>query len=583
VTITNSAFLSSGIEKVEMGSGVRYVGSETFDYTPLWFGTDGLIIYADGWVVGTKDGEPLDGRRLDELTTEEQESVVKFELKEVKLERSTVGICDSAFRGAESLANVVLNTGLKYIGHYAFAYSKALTSVGTVPGTVVQMGEGVFLHCESLQAATLSSDIALDKLPNQTFYRCYSLEYVIIPDSIQVIGEEAFYECELLANIDWGFSLTTIEDNAFFGCFSLSSLDIPEGVTSIGNHTFRLCTGLMNITFPSTLEFIGEHAFRECRVLDNVVFPDNITKISNYLFRDCAYLTTITIPSSVTTIGFEAFRGCDSFRTFDLPASITTIEDYAFADCLGMYYISIPETVESVGNYAFFDCKNLYSVFLGDGIEKIGKHPFYGSNLLTIYSASSSQGSDWDRFWNYYSRPVIWGVQLTADYPSRFTKTADSLTNFSKEMDITVPFRHGFLFDGWATTENGTPLYKTMESLIDAPNNTNLYSIWTALERKTYIIDYVGTAEFDKMRIESLIIYDFMLYDLINTPVEGYNVYGLYLDEECTQPFAIPYYSDSTLSTIEVYALVMTEEEYFVWLAERAEAERKANEEAEQD
>ncbi|MBR4023762.1 MAG: leucine-rich repeat protein, partial [Firmicutes bacterium] len=76
------------------------------------------------------------------------------------------------------------------------------------------------------------------------FYDCSSLTSITIPESVRIIGYRAFYNCSSLTNITIPDSVTSIGDSAFFDCSSLTSIRIPEGITSIESYTFYNCSSL---------------------------------------------------------------------------------------------------------------------------------------------------------------------------------------------------------------------------------------------------------------------------------------------------------------------------------------------------
>jgi len=65
----------------------------------------------------------------------------------------------------------------------------------------------------------------------------------------------------------------------FYNCFSLASVTIPNGVTSIGISAFEGCKSLTSIIIPNSVTKIGENAFWDCSDLSSVTFegtiPDN--------------------------------------------------------------------------------------------------------------------------------------------------------------------------------------------------------------------------------------------------------------------------------------------------------------------
>ena len=73
---------------------------------------------------------------------------------------------------------------------------------------------------------------------------------VVIPDSVEVIGQNSFNNCSELVSVEISAnsSLTAIGNNAFSGCSSLGSFYIPAGMTSLGDNVFNNCSSLRGFT-----------------------------------------------------------------------------------------------------------------------------------------------------------------------------------------------------------------------------------------------------------------------------------------------------------------------------------------------
>lgn len=128
-------------------------------------------------------------------------------------------------------------------------------------------------------------------------------------------------------------SVNSIGNSAFSGCSSLTSITVPAGVTSIGDAAFEDCSHLTTITIPNSVRSIGSSAFSNCSSLTSISIPDGVTSIGIWTFHNCSHLTTITIPDSVTSIGGGAFSGCRSLTSITIPQSVTYIARDAFSNC----------------------------------------------------------------------------------------------------------------------------------------------------------------------------------------------------------------------------------------------------------
>ena len=68
--------------------------------------------------------------------------------------------------------------------------------------------------------------------------------HVVIPDSIESIGDNVFEDCLKLTSVAIPDSVTDIGAWAFAGCTNLERIVIPGSVTSIGNGAFWNCKSI---------------------------------------------------------------------------------------------------------------------------------------------------------------------------------------------------------------------------------------------------------------------------------------------------------------------------------------------------
>ena len=153
-----------------------------------------------------------------------------------------------------------------------------------------------------------------------TFYECYSLSQVTIPNSVTSIGSNAFYNCTSLTEITIPNSVTSIGDDAFEDCYGLTKIAIPASVTQIGTNPFAGCISMTDLTVDPNNPYY--HMDGNCLIETDTkilisgfadsVIPNGITSIGTYAFVENLSLTEITIPDSVTSIEWATFGGCSS-------------------------------------------------------------------------------------------------------------------------------------------------------------------------------------------------------------------------------------------------------------------------------
>ena len=111
---------------------------------------------------------------------------------------------------------------------------------------------------------------------------------VVIPNTVEEIGEDAFSSFD-----------------------SLEKVNIPKSVKTIGRNAFRRCA-LTAVDISGPIKEIREYVFACCDALTAVRIPDTVTKIHDCAFDRCTSLTSIDIPKSVAKIGYMAFNRCES-------------------------------------------------------------------------------------------------------------------------------------------------------------------------------------------------------------------------------------------------------------------------------
>ncbi len=75
-----------------------------------------------------------------------------------------------------------------------------------------------------------------------------------------------------------------IEPNSFYECYTLQEIYLPNNVTEIREGAFYSCRGLYKVRLPDNLEFLERYAFDDCRYLDDISLPITFNRIDNNPF-----------------------------------------------------------------------------------------------------------------------------------------------------------------------------------------------------------------------------------------------------------------------------------------------------------
>jgi len=239
------------------------------------------------------------------------------------------------------ISKIKLPEGLEIIDENAFWDTK-LTSID-IPATVNKIGDAAFSAIKELSKIHVDED--------NPYYDSRENSNTIIETETNT----------LIAACNNSVFPSTIKHfgNYVFFNFSLTSIVIPESIETIGDYCFSFCTSLTSIQVPQRVSYIGKYAFLGCEKLSSFECSPNVEYISEGVFEGCYQLTTIKLPSELVSIGDRAFNYCIKLEDIYLPSSLKTIGENSFYGCQSLREINIPVQVQNIGNSAFYECSNL--------------------------------------------------------------------------------------------------------------------------------------------------------------------------------------------------------------------------------
>lgn len=123
----------------------------------------------------------------------------------------------------------------------------------------------------------------VEEIHENAFYRC-SIESVIMPDSLKVIGTCAFHACKMLNTVKFGSGLTRICERAFSVCKNLKKVVLPDRLERMDSSAFSN-SGLESITLGSGLNSLSDYVFAHTP-MQEIHIPDTVTHIANFVFGD---------------------------------------------------------------------------------------------------------------------------------------------------------------------------------------------------------------------------------------------------------------------------------------------------------
>lgn len=226
---------------------------------------------------------------------------------------------------------------------------------------------------------------------NGILYFVKTIERCKIKEGTRLICKEAFSDCEKLKDVLLPSSLNFIGESAFRGCVELNNVVLPNSLVYIGNGAFD-CEGYglgaekrkraLKVTIPPSVEIIDGNPFcyksiidcnnERFKVIDNVLFSADGKVLISY----CSPKDEYVIPDGVERIGIGAFRET-SIRNISFPETLRIIDKQAFDSASKLEKVVFPNSLKEIRENAFKWCSfKTKMVSFSCNIEKIAPDAF---------------------------------------------------------------------------------------------------------------------------------------------------------------------------------------------------------------
>lgn len=273
---------------------------------------------------------------------------------------------------------------------------------------------------KTFENCTLDKVILPATLESVSGFYYATVNEVIIPEGIKLIGRDAFNNCKNLKTVSIPSSVECIDIYAF-GNSEIEYLIIPEGVTHINGYAFMGCKKIKTLNLPSSITFIGAKTFLDSGI-EEITIPEGIKTIHGSTFEGCKQLKTLHLPTSVIEIGEKAFyysgieeislenvryigewafagTNIKSANLKSLNLSLTNLYEKelskgVFSSCKYLESIILPKSIIDIKGYAFSGCKNLKQISLPESLKTIDEGAFKGSGLIEIELPKSMTNID---------------------------------------------------------------------------------------------------------------------------------------------------------------------------------------------
>ena len=143
-----------------------------------------------------------------------------------------------------------------------------------------------------------------------------TIEELVVPEGVTVIGEYAFRGCTKLKSISLPKGITKIDKFAFYTATLVKEIVVPDGCLTIGESAFTGCYDLERVVLPDSITAIGATAFKTSNITE-FIFPDKVNKICANILLGCSKLERVIAPSDCKHVEGGAFSNCYACMTYD--------------------------------------------------------------------------------------------------------------------------------------------------------------------------------------------------------------------------------------------------------------------------
>ena len=316
---------------------------------------------------------------------------------------ATVVLCNTALSDYSNVENVM----------YYFT-PKNLTAEGEEPTAVLYRLPSDKKFPSTFRIPTQVLGYKVVGVADYAFSTHEEIKKVIMPNTIEWIGENAFLDCTNLSSFTWSKNLKDIGADAFTGTKFYENLlkddkgfyDIPSGIlVYVGTNYFENNTAIVsdslteaqisnikanypvdNIQKFSELNVKGicSGAFKNNDKITYIDLPETLDDIYTSTFEGCSNLEAIDgSHSELNSIGKRAFADCEELKLVNFPAALSSLGDEAFSNTA---ITEVPElgNLQSIGKGVFAGCTRLQSV--NYKLDKVYENMFHGCSSLTSIS-----------------------------------------------------------------------------------------------------------------------------------------------------------------------------------------------------
>ena len=338
----------------------------------------------------------------------------------ITLPETVAVLDDSSFRHCANLKETTLPTSVTTLGDAVFFECSALGNA-SMPDSVTSVGRGVFFYNDDITVQIRKNTGTLaDRILEQQ-----GVHHVILDADISTIGNNAFDSCYELSTITYGeetvntgeykFSaaVKSIGSEAFKDNPLLCNLIVPDTLETLGENAFYNVVQSGYHCDDVTVTFYYVSGMIAANILDSqyiwhIVINDNIHTLSEKAFYNCPVLETVSIPDTISSVGANVFANPGKNVTATFRGVDGTIDASVYdGKTTGLKYIAVDENVDTIADYAFANTDTVIGVVIVN-TDNIGSHAFYQGKVLDYVEISACEDINDYAFSNCLSLQIVY-------------------------------------------------------------------------------------------------------------------------------------------------------------------------------
>jgi len=320
-------------------------------------------------------------------------------------------LCDkeatTLIRAPVSLLRIIIPDTVKTIADGAFQGTSSFRYL-VLPSSVEYIGEDAFRDSSVSTVKFLGNDISIGA---NAFAGCSRMGYVLFPESFGKVDATAFdctFHDENGAVVE--FSTDAMAGHKYTGENASLDVYVPPVNGSIrdGTYVYRITSNGESKTV-AVLGFDTDVSVKDVVLASSVKylgFDWKITLIKSKAFMNDTGIESVKCSAS---IGNKTFAGCTGLKSVEMTEGATSIGMYAFFGCTSLGTVNLGPVVK-VGTSAFSGCSSLENVDLS-GVKTIGKYAFRGC-ALTVAVLDSARTIGYGAFSGNALDSVTFGTNL---------------------------------------------------------------------------------------------------------------------------------------------------------------------------